>query len=126
MPHLTLEYSGNVPDPPDIQGILREIHRVLQETAGIKIENCKSRGRVAEKYLVANGESARAFVHLDVRILEGRSGELKRELGYQLLETLREHFSSAEAALDLQTTVEIRDIERASYFKHPEGTLTVL
>ncbi len=125
MPHLTLEYSGNVPDPPDIQGILREIHRVLQETAGIKIENCKSRGRVAEKYLVANGESTRAFVHLDVRILEGRSGELKRELGYQLLETLREHFSSAEAALDLQTTVEIRDIERASYFKHPAGTLSI-
>ena len=125
MPHLTLEYSGNVPDPPDIQGILREIHRVLQETAGIKIENCKSRGRVAEKYLVANGESTRAFVHLDVRILEGRSGELKRELGYQLLDTLREHFSSAEAALDLQTTVEIRDIERASYFKHPAGTLSI-
>ena len=125
MPHLTLEYSGNVPDAPDIQSILREIHRVLQETAGIKIENCKSRGRVAEKYLVANGESSRAFVHLDVRILEGRSGELKRELGYHLLETLREHFSSAEAALDLQTTVEIRDIERASYFKHPTGTLSI-
>lgn len=126
MPHLTLEYSGNVPDPPDIQGILREIHRVLQETAGIKIANCKSRGRIADEYVVADGGSSHAFVHLDVRILEGRSVELKKELGNRLLETLREHFSSAEAVLDLQTTVEIRDIERASYFKHPEGTLTIL
>lgn len=126
MPHLTLEYSANVPDPPDIQGILREFHRVLQETAGIKIANCKSRGRIADEYLVADGGSSHAFVHLDVRILEGRSVELKKELGNRLLETLREHFSSAEAVLDLQMTVEIRDIERSSYFKHPEGTLTIL
>ncbi|MCZ6706188.1 MAG: isomerase, partial [Bacteroidetes bacterium] len=85
MPHLTLEYSGNVTDLPDINDVFGEIHRVLQKTAGIKIANCKSRARVADEYLIADGGPAHAFVHLDVRILDGRSVELKKELGNRLL-----------------------------------------
>lgn len=129
MPHITLEYSGNVlesaRDRIDIPRVLVQLNLVLEETGGIQIANCKSRVKVAKEFVVGRGGPSQGFVHLDVRILEGRSGDLKEKLGARLLETLKEHFLVAAETLDLQMTVEIRDIERSNYFKHPEGTIGI-
>ena len=122
MPHLTLEYTDNVSDPEDMRETMLKMHRVLNETGGIRLANCKSRSRRLDTYAVGDGSPDNAFLHLDVRFMEGRPDEVKRTIGNELLQILREDFS--EAGLDLQITVEIRDIMGNTYFKHPEGTLT--
>jgi 5-carboxymethyl-2-hydroxymuconate isomerase len=123
MPHLVLEYSSNVAFPPDPGRLFDRLHRGLHETGGISIGNCKSRARAADPFYVASGEGAGAFVHLDVRFLEGRSNEVLDAVGRGALETLEHWFREAGENLDLQLTVEIREIERSAYFKFPEGTL---
>jgi 5-carboxymethyl-2-hydroxymuconate isomerase len=75
---------------------------------------------------VAEGEGPSAFVHLDIRFLEGRSPEVKRAIGDGALDLLHKHFApGAEEpeGLDFQITIEIRDIHRVTYFKYPPGTL---
>ena len=124
MPHLTLEYSPNVGVDADLAGLFRRLHEVLVETGGIRLENCKSRAYVARDFLVGAGGGASGFVHLDVRFLEGRPPELRQSLGREMLDILMERFRSSVEALDLQVTVEVRDMQRSFYFKHPEGTLT--
>jgi len=71
-------------------------------------------------------------VHLDVRFLEGRAPEIKQAVGNGAVELLHDHFALAldgpdplgeTNPLDVQITVEIQDIQRASYFKYPPGTL---
>ena len=123
MPHLTLEYSANVPEPDDMREIMLEMHRVLNETGGIRLENCKSRARRLDSYAVGDGNPENAFLHLDVRFMEGRSEATKQAIGNELLQILKDEF--LVSSLDLQITVEIRDILANSYFKHPEGTLTL-
>ena len=122
MPHLTLEYSANVPEPDDMREIMLEMHRVLNETGGIRLENCKSRARCLDSFVVGDGSPDNAFLHLDVRFMEGRSEAAKQAIANELLQVLKDKFLVGN--LDLQITVEIRDILANSYFKHPEGTLT--
>ncbi len=119
MPHLILEYSTNVRETTKLGPLFSRLHTLLSETAGIDVNNCKSRARPADDYFVAEGGEREAFVHLDIRFLEGRSTEVKQAVGAQSLEVLRTWFSESDSALALQITVEIRDIDRRSYFKHP-------
>ena len=124
MPHLTLEYSANVESPSDLPDLFARLHHVLAEVGGIKIENCKTRSRKVRDFLVATGGESQAFVHLDVRFLEGRPPETRQEVGEALLEALLQGFRESVERLELQVTVEIQEIARAGYFKYPKGTLT--
>lgn len=123
MPHLILEYTNNIPQAIDTHKLFAPLHQIIAETAGIRIENCKSRAIPLDDYYIAEGKPGQAFVHLNIRFLEGRSAALKQSLGQQSLEALRAHFGDAPDGLDLQLTVEIGDIQRQSYFKFPTGTL---
>ena len=124
MPQLKLEVSANAALVSDWTPLLHDIHRVLHESGGIKLENCKTRVQVAENYLVGDGSPAGAFVHLDVRFMAGRAPALKESIGQELLEVLLTAFADAMRALSLQVTVEIRDIEHANYFKFPADSFT--
>lgn len=122
MPHLTLEYTKNIEPEAAFDDFLGRLHRVLADVGAIPIGNCKSRARRLDSYFIGDGGSQHAFVHLVLRFLEGRSVDLKRQIGRACLEVLQESFTPS-SALELQITVEIQDIERTTYFKIPEGTL---
>ena len=124
MPHLTLEHTANIPAPKDAIHIMKAMHNVLHEIGGVKIENCKSRIKVADPFLISHGEENNAFLHLDVRLIEGRAIELKQTIGNHLLNVLKIEYQEVMQRRDLQITVEIRDIKRNEYFKYPEGTLS--
>lgn len=123
MPHLILEYSGNVDFPASSSDLFSKIHKILAEVGGIKIENCKSRSRVATDFLVGSGDGLNGFIHLDIRFLEGRSPEVRQQIGETLLNSLLHAFKDSIEELELQITIEIQDVERTRYFKHPFGTL---
>ena len=124
MPQITLEYTTNAPQREGLQDLLAKIHRILAEVGGIKIGNCKSRARACETYHIAGGEPSGAFVHLEVRILEGRTPEVKQKIGESLLKALVDWYGESGADNGLQLTVEIQDIILANYFKHPSGSFT--
>ena len=126
MPHLTLEYSSNVIAESDLVALFSRLHDVLAKTGGVKVENCKSRAYVASDFLAGSVGEVGGFVHLDIRLLDGRSPEIKRSIGQETLDILREWFQLPVDTLDLQLTVEVRDIDRTYYFKFPEGTFTPL
>jgi 5-carboxymethyl-2-hydroxymuconate isomerase len=123
MPHLTLEYTANLWETPPNRELLLSLHRLLESVAEIKIENCKSRWRELDDWVVADGEGDLAFVHLDIRFLEGRQEEVKRAVGEEAVDILKAHFQPLPEGLDLQITVEVQDIRRGAYFKDPPGTL---
>jgi 5-carboxymethyl-2-hydroxymuconate isomerase len=124
MPQITLQYTDNVQQREAFSELFAQIHLIVSEVGGIRVGNCKSRAIRLEDYFVAAGDAQRGFVHLDLAILEGRTVEVKRELGQRCLDTLKRNYEPVNKALDLQITVEIRDMRRDAYFKSPEGTLT--
>ncbi len=124
MPHLTLEYSASLASKFGHRELFSRLHQILADTAGIRLGNCKSRACPATDAMVGDGHGDAVFVHLDVRFLAGRSDEVRQAVGQQMRQALLDWFAPKAGPADLQVTVELRDIDRAEYFKHPEGTLS--
>jgi 5-carboxymethyl-2-hydroxymuconate isomerase len=119
-----LEYTSNLIQSIDADQLFSKLHQILVDVGGISIHNCKSRAVCLDTYYIGKGDAQEAFIHLDIRFLEGRSLELKQSIGHQSLDWLKGYFAPCLAKLELQVTVEIVDIQSQTYFKIPEGTLT--
>lgn len=122
MPHIVLEYSANLSELPDFRALFDDIHQALHRIGGIKIENCKSRVRVAEHYYIGDGNPDNAFIHLDIEFVKGRSAEVRQAIGRECLDLVKRyyHLHLSDA---LQITVKVNDIALDFYFKDPAGTL---
>jgi len=117
MPHLVLEYSANLPDPPDFDRVLEGLHRAITTAGPFDLANVKSRVVRRERFRVADGAPERAFVHLSVAVLAGREAETLRATGHALLAVLQEAFPRAHAGRHCDITVEIREMRRDLYLK---------
>lgn len=124
MPNILLEYTTNVSDSIEYPKLFTAIHSVLHETAGIRLDNCKSRAIKIDEFYIGDGHPSNAFVQLSISFVAGRSAEIKAGVGDQCLAILKEYYEYSVARLDVQITVEICDIRREAYFKYPEGTFT--
>ena len=123
MPHLTLEYSANINQQIQTNELFSELHQALAGLANLKVENCKGRLVRLEEAYIGRGEPHNAFVHLHIRLLAGRSPELKKRIGQHCLSFLESYFAPSAADHQLQITVEIIDVQPEAYFKAPAGTL---
>ncbi len=117
MPHLRLEYTANVPQQVDFDALLSELQQTTSEVGNIPIANFKSRVYRLEHFRMADGAPEKCFVHLDVQMLEGRPIELKQRIGEALIGVLKKHYAPSLAKGGLELSVEIRDIQRAAYFR---------
>ncbi len=124
MPHIQLEYSENCQPAEPFASLFGQVHGTLSEIGGIKIDNCKSRAVCHSEFFIADGDVAHAFAHLSIRFVAGRTESTKRKIGAKCMEHLQAFFREQINDLDLQITVEVRDIQLAEYHKYPEGTLT--
>jgi 5-carboxymethyl-2-hydroxymuconate isomerase len=117
MPHLTLEYTANLARPVLAAEVMPPLFAVLAAAAGVDRANCKGRVVRLDAYHVGDGDAARAFVHLDLRLLSGRSHEVRADVGRRALAVLEALLAPTAVGLDLQVTVEVRDLDRGLYFK---------
>ena len=122
MPHLRLEHSDDLTPLPDFPDVFAQMHTVLHTTAGAAIANAKSRAIAVSGY-VGDGNPANAFVHLSIELMEGRSTEVKAAVSDQCLAIVDDAFSRAGKGRNLQITIAVSDLERATYRKIPEGTI---
>lgn len=115
MPHLTLEYTNNLVDF-DSRRVLMALNRTLIEFGHFEELDIKSRAVVLDSYLVGTSQEARAFIHVKLSILSGRSAQVKSELSNALLRVLSADCKELTQH-HLQLCVEIIDIDRPSYAK---------
>lgn len=118
MPHVRLEYTRNIDEQQVSFGVLfAELHEVLVDAAGVDVGNCKSRAIGLDTYWIGEGHADNAFVHLEVAVFTGRPVEVRRELGERCLDVLKRHFARALDELQLQLTVQVREMGRETYLK---------
>jgi 5-carboxymethyl-2-hydroxymuconate isomerase len=115
MPHLTLEYTANLPSQVASSELFARLHRILADVAGIDIGNCKSRAIRLDTFLLGEELGREGFVHLDVRLMEGKTVAVQEEVGRRILDEIRGAYAASDRPF--QATVEIREIVKARYFK---------
>jgi 5-carboxymethyl-2-hydroxymuconate isomerase len=116
MPQLTIEYSANLAGLFDARTFARRLHDIVVETVDTPLANCKTRLVRLDEALIGDGSAGHAMVHVDLRILSGRTSEQKRRLGERALALLEAAVAPSQA-LKAQLTVEVRELDRDHYHK---------
>jgi 5-carboxymethyl-2-hydroxymuconate isomerase len=116
MPQITVEYSQALAESFDRRAFALALHPMASELIDSKLASFKTRFYAIEDGVIGDGAASHAMVHVDFRLLSGRPIELKQQLGRAVLALARRHIP-AVAGLEIQVTVEVRDLDRPHYHK---------
>lgn len=118
MPHLTVEYTGNLGAQADIPALLRKANTVLIAQGGVfPTGGIRSRAIRLDDFCVADGTADDAFVHLTLKIGAGRSAEQKTKTGDDLFAMVKDHFAEIFASRFLALSLEIQEFSEAGTWK---------
>jgi 5-carboxymethyl-2-hydroxymuconate isomerase len=84
MPHLTIEYSGNMPADA-LRWACTALHKVLASDGAFEVGAIRVRAVRCDTYAIADQHPENAFVAMILRIGAGRSPADKRRIGGALL-----------------------------------------
>lgn len=116
MPHLILECSDNIIEGNhQLLNILHDCQQILVENLPTSLESCKSRVVRHQDYLLGNGDGQNAFIHLEVKVLTGRSEELLKQLAEKLKAYILAHLSESQAS-DLKLKLSVEIVELSSIY----------
>ena len=117
MPHIIVEYTPNLVDLP-FDAMLASVTRRLADSPEVQDEaDLKARVVCADWFRVGLANSQRGFVHVTVRIMAGRSEEAKKDFSQRVADGMLEHMPTLPNGMTAHLSVEVVDIERASYRK---------
>lgn len=115
MPQIILEASDNIIET-DFEQALSEIHQILVDILPTKLEACKSRVIRHKEFLLGDGNINNAFIHLSIKIVQGRTKEIIDTATNKIMIVLQNNFKESENKLNLKLSVAIDDLPQ-SYLK---------
>ncbi len=116
MPQITIEYSRNLEHVFAARELARSIHDQLPALIDTQLASCKTRLVMHDNLVIGDGSGDNAMIHVDLRILPGRSNDQKTRLGEAVM-ALLESSVHKPPQMKLQLTVEVRELERDHYRK---------
>ena len=113
MPFLTLEYSANLTNL-DAPALLLHLNESLVTSAPTEEMAIKSRASRFDVFQVGTTAEPRAFLHVKLSLLSGRTPEVKRGIAEGLMAVLQAA-GPWPAGMLVQMAVELTDIDRAAF-----------
>lgn len=116
MPHMTVEYTNNL-QAVNEGALLDALNAAVCTHASVADEaDVKSRITPLSHYRIGLNSAGRAFAHVELRLMAGRTAEMKKELSDRIAAVLKAQIP-AQAGLEVQLSVDIVDMDKPSYFK---------
>ena len=113
MPHCVILYTPNIETRTEVGALCRKLADTMltiRDEAGKQVfptGGTRVLAYPAAHYAVADGEEDYAFVYINVRMGAGRSADVQRQAGDQLLEVVKEHFAPIFAQELIGITLQI-------------------
>lgn len=117
MPHFIVEYSANLEQRIDIDGLLETIQSTAIETGVFPRKGIRVRAARREHYRIADNHPDNAFVHVLARIGMGRTPEVRRAASETLFNTICEYLKPDFEHNPLAISFEMVEIEKDTSFK---------
>jgi 5-carboxymethyl-2-hydroxymuconate isomerase len=123
MPHLTLDYSGNLRDTGRFDVLCAALARTLVafEADGKRVYpvgGVRVRAFAADHWCIGDGRADTAYVHARVSMAAGRSAEIRKATGDALLDVMKAHFADLFARQGLALSLEITEFGEDGTWKH--------
>ncbi len=116
MPIITLEYSSNLPIDKKIRPFLLGTHQILVDEIKTDLRTCRSSIMKCENYVIGDDDPQNAFIVLSIRMLPGRTDEIKKQLGKILLQKIYHDFSDEISTYDTQIRVSLTETDKKHYY----------
>jgi len=117
VPHLIIEYSANLEDDLDLDGLMVKLRDCAVASGVFPLGGIRIRGARRDRYLITDGDPENGFVHLIARIGHGRPLDVRKEVAGALFEVLSEHLDPIYQKRGLGISFEIQEIEPATSIK---------
>lgn len=116
MPHMTVEYTNNLQGLNEA-ALMEQLNAAVCEHPTVSDEaDVKTRIASLSNYRIGLNNAGRAFVHVELRLMAGRTAEVKKELSERIAAVLK-RVIPAQDGLQVQLSVDIVDMDKPSYFK---------
>ena len=110
MPHLIIEYAKPLAQDTDIQGLVDAVFDAAPASELFDPKAIKVRATGIDAYSTAGTDQA--FIHVDIKLLPGRSSEQKKALSERVLDKVLSIVSDTVAV-----SVEINILDKDTYSK---------
>jgi len=117
MPHLIIEYSANLEQRLDLNGLMETLHESAIATGVFPRKGVRTRAVRREQYLIADHHPDNAFIHLVARIGHGRPLALRIATGETLFKVLCDALQGVYDTSPLAISFEIQEIDPDLNFK---------
>lgn len=114
MPHLIFECSEEIKSKIAFEPMFLELHTMLSDLLPTQLSSCKSRVVSSRDYLVGDDENS-LFIHVTIKILPGRTAEVKDITGKKALLLLKQVVNELNLE-DVSISIEMVDLS-ANYYK---------
>ncbi|OGT38671.1 MAG: hypothetical protein A3F12_04600 [Gammaproteobacteria bacterium RIFCSPHIGHO2_12_FULL_38_14] len=113
MPTIHFEYTNNLKISGKIKSLLLEVHYLLVDMIKTDLPTCRSLITPYADYVVGDGNSNNAFIQFSIKILPGRSNELKKQTGKAIFNKINEALLNEikEFRTDVRVYLQEVDIE---------------
>ena len=91
MPHLIVEYSANLESRLGLKALMAKLRDVAVAGGVFPLAGIRVRAARRDRYLIADGNPAHGFVHVMVRIGEGRPEAVRQAQAQALFDVLCAH-----------------------------------
>lgn len=114
MPHLHLETTADLPENGDIPEILEALVAAFSQIETVRLATIKAYHTLRSVWMVGEGHPE-GFGHLQVSVLAGRPVELRQKMADAMMAVMRDSFGQSLSAGDVAVTVEVREMDPATY-----------
>lgn len=117
LPQIEIEYSARLPIEDALHDLALALHHALAPIADTEVASFKTRLSPLGNLVIGDGSPREAMVHVDVRLLSGRSDAVKQAVGQKVQELLLTHLKDRVGDFIVQFTTEIHDLDRGNDHK---------
>ena len=110
MPHLVIEYATALAQDTDIHALVKDVFAAAESSNLFAPQDIKVRAEDFSAF--TTGGTDQMFVHVDIKLLPGRSDVQKKDLSERVLEAL-----TATLPATVAISVETNELHKESYTK---------
>jgi 5-carboxymethyl-2-hydroxymuconate isomerase len=118
MPHLIVEYSGNLEDRIDLRALVGAVHEAAVATGAFELRTIRTRAEKRDVYILADGDPDNAFVMVTVRILRGRDEPTRARIGEAIFTAVCGQLHTLLATSPLAISVEVQEIDPIAFARN--------
>lgn len=117
MPHLIVEYSGNLEEVLDLDSLLDCLHETAIDTGMFPIGGIRIRAYKAEHYRIADCAPDNAFIHVTAIVGAGRPLDRREQVSTELFEALCNELKAIAEASPIAISFNMREFDSVLNFK---------